>query len=216
MCVSALLCDIFMSGDKVCYHRDLYAVVPTQKKGKQLRWICFSEHDFCSFPAPTMLHLTMKRLMPVITASTVICCVSRHDGYLCTGHLSFPPSRALPQFVLSLSLSLGLLVICPAWVDFPKVSCSTLTTTPLIFFIWSRNSDWMACIFYASASQKPDKCWKSFGNFCSLKTYWLSVCDLLIVQLISVCYVKRTTESVGPSQFFFFFRILLSSILIIP
>lgn len=83
-----------------------------------------------------MLHLTMECLMPVITASPVICSVSRHDGYLCTGHLSFPPRLPLPRFMLSLSFFLGLLVICPAWVDLLKVSCFTLTTHTHPLFLY--------------------------------------------------------------------------------
>lgn len=126
MCVHALVRHLFIcrSGYQLLIAEACLLRRPNSKR-KQLSSSCFSEHDFCSFPPPTMLHLTTERPTPVITASTVICCLSRHDGYLCTGHLSFPPSRASPRFMLSLSFLLGLLVICPAWVDSLKVSSSS-------------------------------------------------------------------------------------------
>lgn len=126
MCVHALVRHLFIcrSGYQLLIAEACLLRRPNSKR-KQLSSSCFSEHDFCSFPPLTMLHLTTERPTPVITASTVICCVIRHDGYLCTGHLSFPPSRASPRFMLSLSFLLGLLVICPAWVDSLKVSSSS-------------------------------------------------------------------------------------------
>lgn len=46
------------------------------------------------------------------------------------GHLSFPPSQASPPSAPALSFWRGLLVICPAWVDSPEVSCFTPSTNP--------------------------------------------------------------------------------------
>ena len=155
-------------------------------KGKQLSWSCFSERDFCSSPPPAMLHLTTERLTPVITASTVICCVSRHDGYLCTGHLSFPPSRASPRFMLSLSFSPGLLVICPAWVDSLKVSCSTLTTHPTLISL-SEVKFWLNSLYllynWLIHVKKPDKCSSSFREvsaFTYKNFFWVLVCLIFL------------------------------------
>lgn len=103
---------------------------------KHLSSGCFLEHDFCSLLFPMILPLRTGSLLLVKTVRTVIFCVSRHDGYLCVGHLSFPPSQALAQFMLSLSFWLCLLVICPAWVESPKVSCSTLSTPSQPSFLY--------------------------------------------------------------------------------
>lgn len=70
----------------------------------------------------------------------VICCVSWHDGYLRTGHLSFPPSWASPRFAPSLSFALGLLVICPAWVDSPK---GLLSHPPHTSFLYLKYNLWL-------------------------------------------------------------------------
>lgn len=114
MRVCPLLCDIFMSDVRFLLSQRPICNNRQTAGGNNLLKVVFLQHDFCSFPAATAPRLSTERPMPVITANTVICHVSRHDGYLRAGHLSFPLSQALPPSVLPLSFWRGLLVICPA------------------------------------------------------------------------------------------------------
>ena len=113
-----------------------------QKEAAQLKlffraWFLCKPPSLLSNPFPYCFN---SGALDASRTACVICCVSRHDGYLRTGHLSFPLSWAPPRFAPSLSFALGLLVICPAWVDSTE---GLLSHPPHASFLYLQYKLWL-------------------------------------------------------------------------